>query len=61
MYNIRGGTHPKLNRDGEPVAASLLGDLRTTGDAGKVDEGGLNETLLALDGSQELLGETGGC
>lgn len=47
----------KLDRNGEVVEASLLGDGIATGDTGKVDESGLNDTGLALVGLEELLGE----
>jgi len=47
----------KLDRDGEVVKASLLGDSITTGDTGKVDESGLNDASLALVSLEELLGE----
>ena len=51
-------THAELNGDREVVAASLLGDLGTTRDAGKVDVAGLDETLGTLDGFEELLSES---
>lgn len=51
-------THAKLDGDGEEVAASLLGDLGTTGNAGKVDKARLDETLGTLDGLEQLLGES---
>ena len=47
----------KLNGNGEVVKASLLGDLVTAGNTGKVDESGLNDTSLALVRLEKLLGE----
>ncbi len=53
-------TYAELNGDGEEVAAGSLGDGVTAGNTRQVDVAGLNETLLALDGSQDLLSEAGG-
>jgi len=48
----------KLDRDGEVVKASLLGNGITTGNTGEVDESRLNDAGLALVSLEELLGET---
>lgn len=50
-------TYAELNGDGEEVSANLLGNGVTTRDAGEVDIARLNQTLLALDSLDDLLGE----
>lgn len=50
-------SYAKLDGNGKEVAASGLGNGFTTGNTRQVNVAGLNETLLALDGSQDLLGE----
>lgn len=52
-------TYTKLDGDREEVAADLLGDGLASRDARQVDIAGLDETLLALDGLEDLLGEAG--
>ena len=47
----------ELDRNGEVVEASLLGDGITTGDTRKVDESRLDNASLALVSLEELLGE----
>jgi hypothetical protein len=59
MEEISRSTYAKLNRGGEEVNASGLGNLLTTRDTGQVDEGRLNNALLALGGLDHSLGETG--
>ena len=51
-------THSKLDRNGEEVEASLLGDLGAARNTGEVDVAGLDDALGALDGLEEFLGET---
>lgn len=51
-------TYSELNGDREEVAASLLGDSITSGNTGQVDVAGLDEAGLALDGTENLLGES---
>lgn len=50
-------SYAELNGNGEEVQASGLGNLVTTGNTRQVDEARLDQTLLALDGPQELLGK----
>lgn len=59
----RGGkkTYAELNGDGEEVDTSLLGNLLTAGDTGKVDVAGLNEALGTSSSLQELLSESCMC
>jgi hypothetical protein len=57
MEEISRSTYAKLNGGGEEVNASGLGDLLTTGNTGQVDEGRLNDALLALSGLDHSLGE----
>ena len=52
-----GGTDAELDGNREEVAARLLRDLRTTGDARQVDVGGLNKSLSTIDRLDELLGK----
>ena len=56
-----GGTHAKLNRDGEELAASLLGNLLAAWDTRQVDVAGLDKALCALDSLEQLLGEPSAC
>lgn len=58
MEKDKGLPYSKLNRDGEEVAASLLGNGITARNAGEVDVARLNEALLALDSPEELLGKS---
>jgi len=50
-------THAKLDRDREEVALDLGSDLLAAGNARQVDVAGLNKTLFALDGPEDLLGK----
>ena len=50
-------TYTKLNGDGEEVKTSGLGDGISTLDTREVDVAGLDNTLLALGGLDDLLGE----
>lgn len=50
-------TYAKLNGNGEEVDASLLGNLLTTRNAGKVDIAWLHEALDARGSLEKLLGE----
>jgi hypothetical protein len=54
-------TYAKLDGDGEELGASGLGDGITALNTGKVDEAGLDNTLLALGGLDDLLGEAARC
>ncbi|KAI6750068.1 hypothetical protein HG531_007333 [Fusarium graminearum] len=51
-------TYAKLDGDREEVAASFLSNGLASGNTGKVDVAGLNKALLALDGTENLLGES---
>jgi hypothetical protein len=55
---LSSATYAKLNGDGEEVDTSLLSNLLTAGNTGKVDVAGLDKALLALDGLENLLGES---
>jgi hypothetical protein len=50
-------TYTKLNGDGEEVKTSGLGDGISTLNTREVDVAGLDNTLLALGGLDDLLGE----
>jgi hypothetical protein len=52
-------TYTKLNGDGEEVKTSGLGDGISTLNTREVDVAGLDNTLLALGGLDDLLGEAG--
>ncbi len=52
-----GSTYSELDGDREEVNASLLGNLLSAGNTGKVDEAGLDEALGTLDSLEDLLGE----
>lgn len=54
----RVNTHAELDRNGEEVAARLLGNLGTTRDTREVDVAGLGEALGTRNGLQQLLGES---
>ena len=58
VNGTRTQTYAELDGDGEEVDTSLLSNLLTTGDTGKVDVAGLDKALGALGGLEELLGET---
>jgi hypothetical protein len=47
--------YSKLDGDGEEVDASLLRNLLAAGDTGQVDVARLDQTLLALEGLEDLL------
>ena len=47
-------SYAKLDRDREEVDASLLGNLLAAWNARQIDIARLNETLLALDGLENL-------
>ena len=51
------GTYAELDRDGEEVAARLLSNGLTTRNTWQVDEGWLNDALLALGSLHDALGE----
>lgn len=51
-------TYAKLDGNGEEVGSSSLSDGITTGDTGKINEAGLNNTLLSLGSLDHLLGES---
>lgn len=50
-------TYAKLDGHGEKIDASLLGDGITTINTGQVDVGGLNNALLTLQATEDLLGK----
>jgi hypothetical protein len=58
VHDNLGNTYAELDWDGEELAAGRLLDGFTTGNTRKVDEAGLDNTLLALDGPDDLLGES---
>lgn len=57
MEEMSRSTYAELNGGGEEVNTSGLGDLVTTGNTGQVDEGRLDNALLALGGLDHSLGE----
>jgi hypothetical protein len=58
-YNsmVKGLTHAELDGHGEEVDTGLLGNSLASRDARKVDIAGLYESLLTLDGAEDLLSE----
>lgn len=56
--SLLGTTGAKLDGDGEELSASGLSNGVTALDTGKVDKTGLDETLLALGGPDNLVGES---
>lgn len=53
-------TYAELNGHGEEVSADFLGDSLASGNTWEVDEAGLNETLFALDSTEDLLSKSVG-
>ena len=49
--------YSKLDGNGEEVDTGLLRNLLAAGDAGQVDVARLDQTLLALEGLEDLLGK----
>jgi hypothetical protein len=56
--SLLGTAGAKLDGNRKEVGASGLSDGVTTLDTGKVDKAGLDEALLALGGSNNLVGES---
>lgn len=54
-------TYSELDWDREEVNTGLLGDGITTWDTWKVDKGWFNNTLLTVDGLQDLFGKACYC
>ena len=52
-------TYSELDGDGEEVDSDLLSNLLTTWNTREVDIARLDETLLALDSLEQLLGKSG--
>lgn len=50
-------TYAELNGNREEVQASRLGNGVSSRDTREIDVAGLNEALLTLDGSEDLLGK----
>jgi hypothetical protein len=57
VVGLLGTLGTELDRNGEVVKTSLLGDGITTGNTVEVDESGLNDASLALLSLEELLSE----
>lgn len=55
---LLGAAGAKLDGDGEEFGAGRLSNSVTTLDTRKVDEAGLDKTLLALGGPDDLIGES---
>lgn len=52
-------TYAKFDGNGKEVAADLLSDSLATGNTREIDVAGLDETLLALDSTEDLVGKSG--
>lgn len=55
---LRKETYAEFHGGGEEVNTSSLGDLLATGNTGQVDESRLDDSLLALGGLDDGLGES---
>jgi hypothetical protein len=59
VERLLGTVGTQLNGHGEEVAARQLDNLLAAGNAGEVDKRGLDDSLLARDGLDDLFGEAG--
>lgn len=57
LFGLADSTYAKLDGDGEEVDAGGLCDGLAASNTGEIDEAGLNDALLSLQGADDLVGE----